>query len=36
MIDLIIKATLRCRIFAASILMTYLLSSSVGIYMVHS
>ncbi len=36
MIDLIVKAVLRCRRFALSIFLTYLLSSSVGIYMVHS
>jgi hypothetical protein len=36
MIDRIIKAILRCRPFAVSIFLTYLLSSSVGIFMVHA
>lgn len=36
MIDRIIKAILRCRRFALSIFLTYLLSSSVGIIMAHA
>ncbi len=36
MIDRIIKAILRCRLFALSIFLTYLLSSSVGIFMAHA
>jgi uncharacterized membrane protein SpoIIM required for sporulation len=35
MIDRIIKAILRCRPFVLSIFLTYLLSSSVGIFMAH-
>jgi hypothetical protein len=35
MIDRIIKAIRRCKPFAASIFLTYLLSSSVGIFMAH-
>ena len=36
MIDRIIKAILRCKLFAVSIFLTYLLSSSVGIIMAHT
>jgi len=36
MIDRIIKAILRCKPFAVSIFLTYLLSSSAGIFMAHA
>jgi hypothetical protein len=36
MIDRIIKAVLRCKLFALSIFLTYLLSSGVGIFMAHA
>ena len=36
MIDRIIKAVLRCRLFALSIFLTYVLSSGVGIFMAHT
>ena len=36
MIDRIIKALLRCKLFAVSIFLTYLVSSSVGVIMAHA
>jgi len=36
MIDRIIEAIRRCRLYALSIFLTYLLSSSVGIFMAHA
>ena len=36
MIDSILMAVLRCRAFALSVFLTYVLSSSVGIFMVHA
>jgi hypothetical protein len=36
MVNRVIKAILRCRLFALSIFLTYILSSSVGIFMAHA
>ena len=36
MLDRIIRAILRCKLFAVSIFLTYVLSSSVGIFMAHA